>query len=545
MTVEQVPVLVVGGGSVGMSAALFLAHHGVAATVVERQDGPSVHPRATGIGPRTMEFFREFGIEEAINAVALDMSAGGLGKIYAETLVTAAFTSAPPNSPPAQSVELFGAVSPARLRGICAQDRLDAVLSRELRRRGVDLRYATRLVSVEVDGDGATATVEGVDGRRSIRADHLIAADGVRSDVRGALGIGTVGPGALGEPMINILFGADLSRYTRGVPFVSCNISNPDASGMLVTVDGARNWIFHATYDSAAASQSVEDFTEARCREIVRAAVGDPDLAVDVRSVLPWRPRGQVAERFAVQGRTFLVGDAAHVVPPIGAFGLNTGIADAHNLAWKLAAVQHGQAGPGLLDSYEAERRPVAEFTLDQAMRRLSDPQLHWGTGPEADAARAAAGVAARPVVHLGYRYESTAVIGANLKLPSTLDVLLDLDGTPGSRLPHVWIERDGRVLSTLDVLGSRFAVLTGLEGEGWSRAVDVVERRFGIDLAVQRIVDPTGQWPRIAGIDDGGALLVRPDGFVAWRAPAWTDRAADELTDVVAAVLAREPARV
>lgn len=545
MTPTHIPVLVVGGGSVGLSAALLLAHHDVDVLVVERQDGPSIHPRATGVGPRTVEFFREAGIEEAINAAVIDMPAGSAGKISAATLASADLVGAAARAPlrTQQFAEHFGAVSPCMLRGTCPQDRLDSVLLAEATRRGATVRYSTRLGNLEQDGDGVTATVDGPAGGQVIRADYLVAADGVRSGVRDTLGIGTSGPGGLGRPKMNILFRADLGAYTKGVSFVGCDIANPAVSGMLMTVDSARNWILHVEYDPDA-GQTAADFTAAHCRELIRAAIGDAELEVEVRSALSWRVRGQLADRFA-DGRVFLAGDAAHAVPPIGAFGLNTGIADAHNLAWKLAAVLHGHADPALLDSYQAERRPVAALTLEQAMLRLADPRLHWDTGPQADAARAAAGVLRAPVVHLGYRYDSGAVVGPRPDPPSTVDVERILDGTPGSRVPHVWLDRDGAQLSTVDLVASGFTVLTGTSGGDWIPAAQAVADRFGVDLRAHRIApgaevtDPHGRWPHVAGLAEDGALLVRPDGFIAWRARTMTGRPAADLSHALACVLA------
>ncbi|MFC8125685.1 FAD-dependent monooxygenase [Streptomyces sp. NPDC057302] len=513
-----VPVLVVGGGSVGLLTAALLTHHGVPAVLVERRSGPSAHPRATGIGPRSVEVLRELGLDAAVDAAAVDLR-GATGKAVARTVVEMGagdVATVPMPTPSADELD----VTPFRLRGVCAQDRLDAVVAADLAVRGADLRWTTRLVDIAQDADGVDVELEGPDGRYSLRCARVVAADGTHSTVRTALGVGTSGPGDLGKSKINILFRADLRPHLRGMSFATCTITTPEAPGLLATVDGETNWVFHVSCD-VDGGEHPDDFTYERCAAVVRLAVGDPALDVEVRSVLPWRPRSAAAERFAV-GRVFLVGDAAHTVSPLGAFGLNTGIADAHNLAWKLAAVHHGEAGAGLLDTYAHEREPVAATTLDQAMRRQADPELHWGRGPKADAARAASGVWAAPVVHLGQRYDSAAIVAPRPQLPSTVDLNLVLDGSPGSRVPHAWI--DG--VSTLDLVASRWTLLAGAAGDRWvSAAADV-------GLPVQRVAVP---W-----LPDAGALLVRPDGIVAMRATEPATDPARFLTEVLDQVLAR-----
>lgn len=506
-------VLIAGGGTVGLSTAVFLADHGVPALVVERAEGPSAHPRATGLGFRTMEFFRQAGIADAVEAVAVRRTTT-LGKISAPTLATAALPETPPARPHSPNV-VASELSPGVLRGTCPQDRLDAVLLTAARERGAAVEYSTTLVSAEQDETGVTAILDGPTGRRTVRADYLVAADGVRSGLRSALGIGTTGPGALGPHQLNILFRADLTPYTKGHHFANCTITTPASPGLLVTVDAEKDWVFHTELGDETAA----DFPPERCVALIRAAVGDPHLAVEVLSVLPWRVRGLLADRFRA-GRVFLAGDAAHAVPPLGAFGANTGIADAHNLAWKLATVLDGVAGPALLDTYEAERRPVAALALDQALRRLEDPRLHWD--PDAAEARAAAGVVNAPVVHLGYRYDSAAVLDGQPELPSTEDVVLD--GTPGSRLPHIWLA-DGS--STLDLVGRRLTLLTGPSG-AWAEAAQ------GLDVDVHVVGDE--RWLAATGIAADGAVLVRPDHFIAWRSTA----ASGDLGDVVDRILAR-----
>ncbi|MCS7482050.1 FAD-dependent monooxygenase [Umezawaea endophytica] len=504
-------VLVVGGGSVGLLTAALLVHHGVRAALVERRAGPSVHPRATGIGPRTVEVLCELGLDAAVDAVAVDLR-GSAGKAVARTVVEMGAGDVVTVPMPVPSTTELD-VTPFRLRGVCAQDRLDAVVADDLARRGADLRWSTRLVGLAQDADGVDVELDGPDGRYSVRCGYLVAADGAHSTVRTALGIGTSGAGDLGKSMINILFRADLRPHLRGMSFATCTITTPDAPGLLVTVDGETNWVFHVD-----AGERPEDFTPERCAAVVRTAVGDPDLDVEVRSVLPWRPRSALADHFT-EGRVFLVGDAAHTVSPLGAFGLNTGVADAHNLAWKLAAVHHGEAGAALLDTYAQEREPVAAATVDQAMRRQSDPALHWGRGPEADAARAAAGVWAAPVVHLGQRYDSAAVVDPRPELPSTVDLVLD--GSPGSRVPHAWV--DG--VSTLDLVASRWTLLAG--GHWLTAAAEV-------GLPAHRVAVP---W-----LPEEGAVLVRPDGIVAMRTTTPSPDPARFLAGVLDQVLARTP---
>ncbi|WP_438483697.1 FAD-dependent monooxygenase [Streptomyces sp. S186] len=315
-------------------------------------------------------------------------------------------------------------------------------------------------------------------------------------------GIGTTGPGAIGDVTLNILFTADLVGRFGAVPAMT-QINHPDVTGMLLAV-GERRWVLH-TRPFSDGSQSAE-----RCREAVHMAVGAADTPVEILSVLPWRGTLRMADRFR-SGRAFLVGDAARAVTPLGAFGLNTGMADAHNLAWKLAMVLAGQAGDRLLDSYHEERHAVAELVTRQALLRWENPRLHWD--PTAADERRAAGAWNAPMVTMGYRYDSSAVYDPVADIPSTEDVAASLDGAPGSHVPHRWL--NGSDVSTVHLNASRFAVLAGPAGEDWCEAARKLGASRGIDL---RATCLDAQSATAMGLEGAGAVLVRPDGFIAWR---------------------------
>ncbi|MER7014350.1 FAD-dependent monooxygenase [Saccharopolyspora sp. NPDC000359] len=483
------PVVIAGGGTVGLATALFLGHHGVPSLVLERRAEPSNHPRALGISPRSLEFFREVGISEDVDAVAVRST-----ELWRATARTVAEIDRSGDRP---RPRFDRTTSPEATRGHYPQDLLDSVLLPAVRERGATVEFGTAVTGVEQDGTGVSVTAS--DGR-VFRADYLVGADGARSAVRDVLGVSTTGPGEIGDTTVNILFYADLVGHFGSMP-VMAQIDHPDAPGILLSV-GEGRWVLHVV------SPTNENFSDERCAHLVRTAIG-ADVPVELVSALPWRANVRMADEFR-SGRAFLVGDAARTISPLGAFGLNTGLADAHNLAWKLAAVLHGQAGDRLLDSYHEERHAVAEFVTRQALLRWENPEPHWN--PSAVAERAAAGMWGTTMVTMGYRYDSSALIDPVPEVPSTEDVAASLDGAPGSRLPHQWLSPD---TSTLDLLESRFAVLTGPDGDPWREAAQRVAASRGLDVRTARL---DSDWASSVGLTDGGALLVRPDGFIAWR---------------------------
>jgi len=394
---------------------------------------------------------------------------------------------------------------------MCAQDELEPLLVTAARTLNCELRFGSELVAFEQNNDGVTARIrERATGEEYIaNAHYLIAADGAGSPIRQMLKVSMRGRGTLAHN-INIYFRADLSSLVQGRAFVLCLVRIPEAQGILLSVNNTDRWIFTVPY--APESQTPEeDFTPQRCIELVRKAIGLPHLALEIINILPWEAAVRVAESFQ-QGRVFLVGDAAHVMPPSGAFGMNTGIQDAHNLAWKLAAVLHGQAGPALLATYDGERRPVAQFTVEQAGFRSDNYADYYSSDMIIDDL----------AVVLGYRYQSAAVISEQNETAS--NGVWDLSGQPGTRAPHTWVEHQGRRISTLDLFDTRFVLLAGTDGKAWCHAAREVATALGLPLdaycvgATGDLIDLDGNWCTRHSVSSSGAVLIRPDGFVAWR---------------------------
>jgi putative polyketide hydroxylase len=531
---HETSVLVVGGGITGLTAAFFLARQGVGVTLVERHPSTAIMPQARAFNARSLEIFRTFGLEEEIRehqSILADMPE----MIGADTLA----------GDERFRIDMLAQVRPGEISptdwAMIDQDELERVVRAHAEEAGADVRFATELVSFENAGEGVTATVRdlgsGTDSR--IRADYLIAADGNRAGLRHQLGVEADGPGVLGHAA-HFLFDADLGDVLRDRRFLLAYFDQPKTGTVLVPLGRLGRWMLGVPFQ-ADQGESLEDFTEQRCAELARTAVGVPDLELTLvppvpgwsRMLMDVRIGAMVARRYRV-GRVFFAGDSAHVVPPTGSFGANTGIADAHNLAWKLAAVLHGQAGPDLLDTYEAERHPVARTTMDTALQILD--ARHYAEGDEATR------IDEVTMAH-GYRYRSAAVRTE----PGTPDAPVEdprtPSGRPGLRAPHVWLERAGARVSTVDLCAGSFTLLAGAEGAPWTAAAEAVAEELGIELDVHRVEDdvqdPEKRFQEAYGIGPSGASLVRPDGFVAWRADEVSERPERDLRQVLREILA------
>lgn len=535
----HVPVLIVGGSLVGLSTSLFLGRLGIEHLLVEKHASTSTHPRGRGNNVRTMEVFRAAGVERHIREAA-SVLAGNHGILQAGSLTGDDQEWLFKEIDPGGGLAKF---SPAGWC-LCSQNDLEPVLVEQARALGNDLRFSTELQSFDQDGSGVSAALKNRETGEhlSVRADYLVAADGPRSPIREQLRIGRSGPGDLFHNVSITFRSRQLADVLGDRRFIVCYLTNPEADGALLPVDNEKEWVFHAPWQPQR-GETLEDFTDERCAEHIRKAVGAPDIDIEITGRAPWHAAERVADRYA-SGRVFLAGDSAHEMSPTGAFGSNTGIQDAHNLAWKLAAVLNGEAGPGLLDTYEAERLPVARATSARASARSGEHSHPGYDAPVAGGGRQGGML----TVALGYRYPKGAVLGADPEQP-VVPQGMRLNGEPGSRAPHLWVRQAGERKSTLDLYERSLVLITDGEDVAWRRAAALVADRLAVRLDAYGIGTGSGadlvpedgaDWAQAHGVRGGGAVLVRPDGFVAWRSEVAVDDAEAALHDVLTSVLHR-----
>ncbi|GAA3385034.1 FAD-dependent monooxygenase [Streptomyces racemochromogenes] len=536
----RVPVLVVGGSLVGLSTSLFLSRHGIRHMVVEKHAGTSVHPRGRGINARTMELFRTAGVEPAIREEASALEANQ-GILQTQSLVGGEHKWL------IKAVDPSGALARFSPTGwcLCSQNNIEPVLAAHSRAQGADVRFSTELMSFDQDATGVSALVKDRETGEhlTVRADFLIAADGPRSPVREALGIRQSGNGELFHNVSIVFRSEHLAEALGDLRFIVCYLMRPGADGALLPVDNETQWVFHAPWHPET-GETLEDFTEERCVTQIREAIGLPDLDVEIGGKAPWHAAERVAEQYSV-GRVFVVGDAAHEMCPTGAFGSNTGIQDAHNLAWKIAAVLNGSAGPRLLDSYEEERLPVARATSERASARSAEhshpgyvPPPTMGGGPGSGVLTTA----------MGYCYPRGAVLGGDPTRP-VIPQEMRLKGDVGTRAPHMWLTQAGRRISSLDLYETSFVLLSS-PGTPWQEAAGQVARELGAHLDAYTVaaspdadlVQPDGSphWAQLHELPADGAVLVRPDGFVAWRCEGPSADPRGELADAMTRLLRR-----
>jgi putative polyketide hydroxylase len=535
MSAVHVPVLIVGAGVAGLATSTLLAEHGVRSLLVEKRREIFIYPKARNLSFRSLEILRGLGLGDQVHAVADRVS---------DMVVKPTLNNAEENL--AIDIHALFAgldqLSPEPAVQYCPQSSLEPILLAETRRRGSEVRYATELRSFEQDDACVTAVLRDLESgeEQMVRADFLIAADGVHSKIRESLDITTAGYGALPIFVVFIYFRAPWRRF---IPHLSegdgVQVRNPDVDGIfLVAKDDLGMFITTYFPDKG---ETAAQFTPQYCRDLLTNAIGE-QIDLEIIEAAAWQPYEQVADRFQ-SGRVFLVGDSGHTMPPFKAGGANTAIQSAHNLVWKLAAVLGGTADAALLDSYHAERHPVGKFAARQSLTgptvgllRLQDEGP--GLPPEEEASMFS--------LLVGYQYRSAAVVSDQPPPANTDAVSLveELGAQPGTRVPHAWVQRAGRRVSTLDLVGPAFTLFTGSSGTAWATAAEAVSDTLHVPIRVHcissdsEIRDIDGRWAHSTGLSPDEALLVRPDGFVAWRTGALPPSPENCLSQVLRQIL-------
>lgn len=513
---ERFDVAIVGGGPTGLTAATLCERLGLSAVVLERRAGPQRAPAAHVVNARTFEIWRQAGVAMA-DVLAAALPPAEAGWVHFVTRLGGEIIGSLPFE--RQGEEMYD-ITPTPLRNL-SQHRVEPILAGG----ATDLRYDHAFVAATDTGDGVIVDVAGPDGDVRIDAGWLVGADGAASPVRRALGIEMDGPRTI-QSFVMIHIEADLRSLTGTPPGVLHFLVGPDHGGAFVSHGPDREWVYMHEWDAEA--ESIDAFDEDRCRALVTAALAADvadEVAFEVVDAATWHMSAQVATEYR-RGRSFLVGDAAHRFPPTGGLGLNSGVADAQNLIWKLAAVEAGWADHAILDTYELERRPVARFNCDQSLRNALDlaavPAAFASgdplTDPLADPARRAgveAAIAAQAThfdllgLQLGHTYEGRLVIDDGTAAAVVDEPARDYvpSTRPGGRLPHAWLP-DGR--STLDLVDP--AVTTVLIRSG--------DPRPALESATPALVAdvPDAIWTGVFALHPGDALVVRPDQHVGAR---------------------------
>lgn len=555
----EVPVLVVGAGPVGLTASLLLARHGIETLVVDRRPGPHRAPQAHVVNPRSLEIFRQLGLDTArLRRLATPREDGGHVS-WGRTLAGEELGRVPYE----RQDDAVLALTPEPIVNL-PQHLLEPVLLEHAKIvAGSDVRWRHEWRSLAEDEDGVVSRIadlaSGADWE--VRSRWVVAADGAGSPVRRHLGIRMLGPDHL-QSFMMIHFEANLRAVVRDRPAILHWMMDPEHLGTFVAHDVERTWVFMRPFDPA--TDPAESWDVARAAAVVRRAIGRDDVALAVRDVSPWHMTSQVAERYRSR-RVFLAGDSAHRFPPAGGMGMNTGIQDAHGLAWRIRFTLAGLAGARLLDTYEVERRPVAERNAEQSLTnalRMLEMVAALGLGGDVPAARARldallASAEGRAEIgraidaqrahfdmlglQLGFSYETGALVPDGSPAPASTNPVRDFvpSARPGARLPHGWIVRDGARASSLDlVAGDAFVLVAGPDGGAWRGACEEAGASVRPLVAGRDFADPDGAWLRTCGIGPTGALLVRPDQHVAWRVPTAPPNPGSALCAALAAVL-------
>lgn len=499
---SDIDVLIVGAGPVGISTAMLLHKMGHSVRIIERRDGPQRAPAAHVINARTFEVWRQIGVNvDHLRSLAQDPQAAG--QVHWVTKLGGTVLGSLPYE--RQGDEML-AITPTPLRNL-AQHILEPVLVDELSSMGIKIGYSTQWLSMVQEDENVVSTVSKNGNYEDIKAKYLLGCDGASSAVRRASGINMEGPDNL-QSFAMIHFTADLSSLTRECPGVLYWLCDQGMGGTLISHGGDSEWVYmHPVDANYVVDQSPDDF-----ESLVRSVLIDVPVDIKILKTSSWTMTSQIADHYR-DGRVFLVGDAAHRFPPSGGMGLNSGVQDAHNLAWKLHAVIDGQSPDSLLDTYEPERRPIAQrnaqASLENAFKMI---EVFEALGkPDQDGLKQAIDNQQTHFdmfgLQMGFRYE---IEGSTTPIPPLSDDVIRNylpSIEPGCRLPHGWLVRNEQTISSLDLIDLTEATVI----VGPSATANINYLQVGRDFE-----DPANWWGTVLGLAGDSYITVRPDQHIS-----------------------------
>jgi hypothetical protein len=529
MDVIEIPILIIGGGPAGLALAADLTSKGVKSMVVETRTEPTAHPKATLLGSRSMEYWRRLGLDGRIVEKSLPRDRG-YRIVFATRLsgkLLYSHDSASPDDYMAAHREMRTDVPESAwtpyYKVQIGQHTLEPIIKDWVIGQGVaDVRYGWEFLTFEQDADGVTSLIKDLStgAETRVRSRFLVACDGGRSSIRATLGIPYTGRGAMRRNVSYLFRSKAFLEHATTAGWANLYfIFRPGAFGVFTNINGGEVWNYQNYIMDGEPEGSERD-----PEEQIRDAMG-ADFPFEILQVMQWSHHQSVADRFR-EGNVFLAGDSAHLFCPTGGIGMNTAIADAFDLGWKLAASLKGWAGPHLLDSYEWERRPVgvrntiaAASNADRidAMMKVTPHGLE-DEGLEADELRKQFGRRLRQTskqfntagLHLGYRYaDSFAIVPDNTPEPPDDPRIVTQTSWPGARAPHVWLER-GK--STLDLFDGSSYVMVALPNAVDTSAFEQAAQKRGIPFKRADVNE------RATALYEKKLVLVRPDGTVCWR---------------------------
>mgnify|MGYP001140977761 CR=1 FL=1 len=512
---QQHDVVIIGAGLAGLSAAVFLALNGVRAVLIERHPSTSVLPKARGQNPVTMEMLRVAGITDAIRA------ARPPGKPAITSLVSESLTGKVIYDHIAHRPD-FSRFSP-EIPGMASQARAEEALLDRARELNVDIRFNSECESVAEREDSVDLRIRDLHhgSTYAITSQYLIACDGIRGNTKEQIGIADHGVGHL-KSVTAVRFNADLSRWAGDNSMVIHYVQNtdlPDDSGILVSTDYKNQWVANFSSDAAR--------TPEETRHLIYILLGltEDQLDIEITGETTYNYSHRIADRLSTQ-RVFLTGDAAHVMPPTGGQGGNTALQDGFYLGWKLGYVVRGIAGPGLLASYDIERRPYAEVVCTWQAANLAERRDM----------KSLAEITGDPIDHATMMFGYVCVDGAFVKHPDQSTPSLEYPfedpsaptAMPGARVPYVYLNSNGKKFNTRHYLSQQFQIYT--DSAALVESLQAVGAELGVPQQTTLVesVEPLK-------IQPGNAMLIRPDGVVAWRG-----NSAENLKSAYQTILAR-----